>query len=573
MYTDAKPHGCTIMILDTFVSVFTADTANLKKGYDDTKKGADNVTDSLKDTENQAAKTNNSIADLAKKALGFLAVAALAKTTVGSVISKSAEIHAMNQTVETIGEAIEEVDAFKRTMQDNGASGEAVMGSLTNLFKASGEAAADAGSQQAKAFDAMGIAVKDANGKVRSSVELMTELAGVADNFGAEQSVSYFEKLGITDQRVIETLLKGRKEMEASISAHKELGGVTKETAEKAGRFDAAMNKLTNGMERGSISLTDALLPAITWVVDKLGDLIGWMVKNKTVVTGFFIAIAAVVATIFLPPMTAAAIATLAAIAPFLLIGAAIAIAAAAFALIYDDIMNFIDGNDSMIGQIMEKYPALGKVIQGLFDAFSFVFNAIGDLMSWLSDTTGVSFDGMGGFIKAYLAVLLGSLNKVAEWGIAFKGYFVDAADGIAAVFTWLVDKVKAALSFITAGVDKAKSAVSFVAGKLGFGGSEGTEKTDNRLEPGDMSDIPVIDQVSAANAQINHAGANPVNSATSGAISNSVSSTNESTLTIGEIKIETQATDAKGVAGGVSSELREQLKNLQMESATGIAR
>ena len=573
MYTDAKPHGCTIMILDTFVSVFTADTANLKKGYDDTKKGADNVTDSLKDTENQAAKTNNSIADLAKKALGFLAVAALAKTTVGSVIGKSAEIHAMNQTVETIGEAIEEVDAFKRTMQDNGASGEAVMGSLTNLFKASGEAAADAGSQQAKAFDAMGIAVKDANGKVRSSVELMTELAGVADNLGAEQSVSYFEKLGITDQRVIETLLKGRKEMEASISAHKELGGVTKETAEKAGRFDAAMNKLTNGMERGSISLTDALLPAITWVVDKLGDLIGWMVKNKTVVTGFFIAIAAVVATIFLPPMTAAAIATLAAIAPFLLIGAAIAVAAAAFALIYDDIMNFIDGNDSIIGQIMEKYPALGKVIQGLFDAFSFVFNAIGDLMSWLSDTTGVSFDGIGGFIKTFLAVLLGSLNKVAEWGVALKGYFVDAADGIAAVFTWLVDKVKAALSFITAGVDKAKSAVNFVAGKLGFGGSKGTEKTDNRLEPGDMSDIPVIDQVSAANAQINHAGANPVNSATSGAISNSVSSTNENTLTIGEIKIETQATDAKGVAGGVSSELREQLKNLQMESATGIAR
>ena len=49
--------------------------------------------------------------------------------------------------------------------------------------------------------------------------------------------------------------------------------------------------------------------------------------------------------------------------------------------------MNFIDGNDSMIGQIMEKYPALGAVIQGLFDIFSYVFNAIGDLMTWLSDT------------------------------------------------------------------------------------------------------------------------------------------------------------------------------------------
>lgn len=563
------------MILDTFVSVFTADTANLKKGYEDTRKGADNVTTALKDTEQQANKTNSSLLEMAKKAAGFLAAAALAKSTIGTVIGKSAEIHAMNQTVETIGEAIEEVDAFKRTMQDNGASGEAVMGSLTNLFKASGQAAAESGGEQAKAFAAMGIAVKDVNGKVRSSVELMTELAGVADNLGAEQSVSYFEKLGITDQRVIETLLKGRKEMEASIGAHKELGGVTKETAEKAGKFDTAMNKLANGMERGSISLTDALLPAVTWVVNKLGDLVGWMVKNKTVVTGFFIAIAAVVATVFLPPMTAAAMATLAAIAPFLLIGAAIAVAAAAFALIYDDIMNFIDGNDSMIGQIMESYPALGAVIQGLFDIFSYVFNAIGDLMSWLSDTTGVSFDGIGGVIKAFIALLLGSLNQVAEWGIAIKGYFVDAADGIVAVFTWLVDKVKSALSFITGGIDKAKGAINFVAGKLGFGkdGEDGKKGQDNRLAPGDMSDIPVIDQVAAANAQINQASMNPLNATTSNAISNSVSSTNENTLTIGEIKIETQATDAKGVAGGVSSELRDQLKNLQMESSTGIAR
>ena len=46
---------------------------------------------------------------------------------------------------------------------------------------------------------------------MRGSVELMTELAEVADNLGAEQAVSYFEKMGITDQRVIETLTERSK--------------------------------------------------------------------------------------------------------------------------------------------------------------------------------------------------------------------------------------------------------------------------------------------------------------------------------------------------------------------------
>ncbi|MFX3916327.1 hypothetical protein ACJBW5_10320, partial [Streptococcus suis] len=90
--------------------------------------------------------------------------------------------------------------------------------------------------------------------------------------------------------------------------------------------------------------MTDMLLPAITWVIDKLGDLVKWFGENQTVITGFFIAIAAVAAYMYLPAMLAAAAATLAATCPFIAIGAAIGAAAAMFALIYDDIMNFIEG-------------------------------------------------------------------------------------------------------------------------------------------------------------------------------------------------------------------------------------
>ena len=54
--------------------------------------------------------------------------------------------------------------------------------------------------------------------------------------------------------------------------------------------------------------------------------------------------------------MLAAAAATLAATWPIWPLLRS-SLLAAAFALVYDDIMNFIDGNDSMIGRILDKYP------------------------------------------------------------------------------------------------------------------------------------------------------------------------------------------------------------------------
>ena len=45
------------ILVSKLVSVFTADTQDLKKGYDETKRGAKEVTRELKNTEDQANKT------------------------------------------------------------------------------------------------------------------------------------------------------------------------------------------------------------------------------------------------------------------------------------------------------------------------------------------------------------------------------------------------------------------------------------------------------------------------------------------------------------------------------------
>ena len=60
----------------------------------------------------------------------------------------------------------------------------------------------------------------------------------------------------------------------------------------------------------------------------------------------------------------------------------------------------------------------------------------------------------------------------------------------------------------------------------------------------------------------------------TSSAISNTVASTNrETNVQVGEVVVNTQATDAEGIARDVGGSLNEQLAQVDAEFSTGVAR
>lgn len=61
-----------------------------------------------------------------------------------------------------------------------------------------------------------------------------------------------------------------------------------------------------------------------------------------------------------------------------------------------------------------------------------------------------------------------------------------------------------------------------------------------------------------------------PMNPVTSQAINNQSATRNETNVSIGELKVETQATDAQGMASGVKDELGSQLQDLGHQTDTG---
>lgn len=540
-------------LLDTLLLVFKADTSQADAGLDSARKKSDELVDSLRNTDAVAGKTGASLKAMAAGALGGLAAAFSLGAAISGAFARADNIRAIEQTSDAIGAAIENVDAFGKAAEAMGGDAQGARDSLTDMAEKMGEAMSDVESGAAKAFKSLGISLKSADGSTKDAISGMLDLAGAVEGLDRSAAVFKIKELGITDNRTVEMILKGRQELERMLRVQKEQGVVSKEAAENARKLTEATGSLKNSMSNAGNSFLDSIIPALTKVIEWLGKGVSWMTDNKDFVIGFFGAIAAVVTAIYLPAMISAAAATLAATWPLLLIGAAIAAAAAAFALIYDDIMNFVDGNDSFIGQIFEKYPMVEKIVMTLIDAFRQMWQILITGAQQVGDFVTAGFQQVISGIKAavdYLSEAYGAITGFVDSSLTS---FQSLSDGISAIFAFIVNTVKSSLSFVTAGIDKIKSGVSGVAGFFGFGDSS--------------------DAMGSAGQQLGMAAGAPSNGVTSSAISNSAQSSSETNVQVGSVVVQTQATDAAGISKDVGSELQGQLKNLEHESASGVAR
>lgn len=540
-------------LLDTLLLVFKADTSQADAGLDSARKKSDELIDSIRDADAAAGKAGASLKAMAAGALGGLAAAFSVSAAISGAFARADNIRAIEQTSDAIGAAIENVDAFGKAAEAMGGDAQGARDSLTDMAEKMGEAMSDVESGAAKAFKSLGISLKSADGGTKDAISGMLDLASAVEGLDRSAAVFKIKELGITDNRTVEMILKGRQELERMLRVQKEQGVVTKEAAENARKLTEATGSLKNSMSNAGNSFLDSIIPALTKVIEWLGKGVSWMTDNKDFVIGFFGSIAAVVTALYLPAMASAAIATLAATWPLLLIGAAIAAAAAAFALIYDDIMNFVDGNESFIGQVFEKYPMVEKIVMTLIDAFRQMWQILITGAQQVGDFVTAGFQQVIAGIKAavdYLSEAYGAITGFVDSSLAS---FQSLSDGISAIFAFIVETVKGSLSFVTAGIDKIKSGVTGVAGFFGFGDSSSA--------------------MQSASQQIGTASSAPSNGVSSSAISNMANSSSETNVQVGQVVVQTQATDAQGISRDVGSELQSQLKNLEHESATGVAR
>lgn len=550
------------MILDALKYLIQADTRDATKGISDMRKSTDDLTESMVKTEKQADSATDKISGLAKGVIGLLGVTASAAGLLAASLTRVQEVADMQRLADSIGVSVSEVDALGGAFERAGSSAASANDLMLKLTEGIGKGLQDVKSKEAQTFSALGISLKNAQGQILGADEAVLKMAGSLEGMGAAAARVALVDLGITDPKTIELMLKGRQELERLVTLQKNQGVVSKESGERARQFSETLDGLRTTSGRMVDGFLDKFIPALTTMIQWLSKVIDFAAEHKDAVVGFLMAIAGVVTYFYLPAMLSAAAATLAATWPILAIGAAIALAAAAFALIYDDIVNFIEGNDSMIGQIFTKYPAVEKAVRSLISVFQEYWKAV----KWV-------FEQSSAAIASFSDTSLKVLDAMGK--------------GVRDIFKWLVDAITGSMKFITDSLATIKNTAKAAGDFLGITSPEQAPADPSTFGP-EVPNVPAPSQsrygsavpdvplsMQAANAQLANAANSPVNHITSNTISNSARgvSNNETNVAVGQVTVQTQATDASGIAGSINSELSDQLKNLASENASGVAR
>jgi phage-related protein len=218
--------------------------------------------------------------------------------------------------------------------------------------------------------------------------------------------------------------------------------------------------------------------------------------------------------------------------------------------------MNFIDGNDSLIGQLLTAYPIIGQVIEGIGD----VLRGVWDVVSWIFNTLlsllQISAEGwrmlgsvVGGWVSDFIA------NSAIIQGViaTLTGVFDAFGAAAGAVWDWIADKVRAFINVAAKGVELVKSVAGAITG--------GLDSAKQSLGIGQAQEAIATSAMS------------PINSSTSNVTANSSRTANKSTsISTGPITVNTQATDGASVAGELNRTLGDQMRQAAATFDDGVA-
>ena len=309
-------------ILDTFYILFKSDSSDLKKGAEEVK----NTVETLKSFLLSAIPT------------GFISAG------VKHIIDFNVELV---KTSRMLGVNVEQLNAWRNAVELAGGSGDAFEGTLTSLS------------------ERLGISSQTALNILPRYADALSKL-----NPATAQRVG--KMLGL-DEGTILLLQKGRREVGYLIDKQKQLGTITQQDAEQYLKYNEATIKVKQSTQALFSIIAIEALPHLIKFFDYLQRGITYFTNHKDFVIGGFYAISAAV--------TALGIRFAIASLPMYLMSALILGLIGLFALVYDDIANFLKGNRSVVGFLLDKYPLVGATIKEVFENISQIVKVLsGDL-------------------------------------------------------------------------------------------------------------------------------------------------------------------------------------------------
>lgn len=263
------------------------DSKNAEKNLKSTEKAIDGVDDAgVKAGKN----ITKAFSDIGKVAGGVLTADAIRSgftfliDSVGALTTDFAALgDGIAKTSAKLGVGVEALQELRFAAQQSGVESNTFDIALQRLTRRAADAAQGAG-PAVKAFEQLGVTLKDNNGNVRQAEDIFTDLAGA---FGGVESQS--EKVRLAFQlfdsegvALVNVLDQGEEGLTAFREEAQRLGFVLGEDAAKASEdFTDRQNELSKAFEGVRNSVAAKLLPSLTELFKATTDLI---VENRVLI-------------------------------------------------------------------------------------------------------------------------------------------------------------------------------------------------------------------------------------------------------------------------------------------------
>lgn len=439
-------------IIDTFTILFN------QKGAEDVKKGQDAATASAVKTavaleatgkfgvEAGAAivRENSKVAEsfdvikehvgefaettldqLKEIAVGFAALFA-AEKLFDNFFETAEQTDQLGERAKSIGVNIETLQAWGNATKRVGGSADAFNGSIENVERSLTRMEATGKSRISPFFKQLGVSMVDAHGKAKKLFDLLPELAKATEGKDKQTSAGALRGIGF-DEGTIRLLQAGGKEIDELIERQKKLGLATQKDAEIAEKFNREWDDIQQLFHSITVEFNTAFLPILQSILEAFESVIEFLRDNEDFVKGFFAALTVGILAV-IGPITLLGYAMNLLIGGFLILTspitltiAALVAFATAIAFVYDDLKNFAEGNKSVTGVILQRWPVVGKMFKWLQESISnfwtfckMVFNALADTVTHPIAAFKLLQDKVGGVID-YLEKRFGSFKKILD--------------------------------------------------------------------------------------------------------------------------------------------------------------
>jgi len=378
-----------------------------------------------------------------KKGLGVASAAAAAAGAAIGVAIKGAidEADKLDEVAQKIGLPTEELSRLKYAAEINGVAFETLQGSVGKLSRNMADAAKGVGAG-AKAFEALGITVTNADGSLKSSSAVMRE---IADRFaampdGAQKTAMAMQLMGKSGADMILMLNGGSEALAKTMAEADKFGQVfTAEMGANAGQFNENIDKIVGSFGALAAKLATAVLPALVQISDMLLGVTGWFGTLSPAVQSFIgiaAGLTAGLAALAVPlGLVATAIAAIG--GPITLTVAGIAALSAAVIAFWPEIKMAWEWLTKLVNVFVQLHvQVIGAVIQKLSEMKAAFVDYAGQLVE----------DFVAAFVDLHVRMFeIGGQIIEGLWN-GIKAKWESVKGGIANIGTSISDSVKNAL-------------------------------------------------------------------------------------------------------------------------------